>query len=239
MSQLESVKTLIGFLHWFVFAQFLFYIVLMSIYWVKKIYHRNNELDKVQWIKILIISCGVIWFLALVMQVINVDHEDWNYVWLVAAIFIYTCGYIALRKPTLFRDDLRIQKKPEEKYEKSALTDDIAIVYKIAMLQYIENEKPYLKHDLTLPKLADHLKISHHYISQIINVHFNKNFFEFINRYRVEHAEQLMHDPQYSSKNLSTIGYLSGFNTTSVFNAAFKKELHQTPKQFRKNLKKD
>ena len=186
----------------------------------------------------LIVSSAAIWCMALVMQVIHANHEDWNYVWLVASVFIYSCGYVAIQKPNLFHSDIRFPKKPEEKYQKSALTDQIAEDYKIKLLQYIENEKPYLNHDLTLPELAKHLKISHHYISQVINSHFNQNFFEFINQYRVEHAKKLLLDPNYNNQNLSEIGYLSGFNSTSVFNSAFKKAQDQTPRQFRENLLK-
>ena len=97
----------------------------------------------------------------------------------------------------------------------------------------MESEKPHLDSDLTLPKLADHLQIPPHHLSQIINESLKQNFFDFVNGYRVEEAKQLLLDPEKSSFTVLAIAEEAGFNSKTVFNTAFKKGTGKTPSAFR------
>jgi AraC-like DNA-binding protein len=53
----------------------------------------------------------------------------------------------------------------------------------------------------------------------------------FYNRMLLERAQDLLHDPQYSIKE---IGFQLGFKTCSHFIAAFRREFATTPQEFRK-----
>lgn len=50
--------------------------------------------------------------------------------------------------------------------------------------------------DLNLVKLADKLNITGHQLSYVLNNGFDENFFNFINKYRVKKAQELLLNPK-------------------------------------------
>jgi AraC-like DNA-binding protein len=77
------------------------------------------------------------------------------------------------------------------------------------------------------------MNVSTHHLSQIINERLNKNFFEFINHFRVKEAKRLLKDPGSQHLTLAAIGFEAGFNSVSSFNSIFKKATSFTPSQYR------
>jgi AraC-like DNA-binding protein len=101
------------------------------------------------------------------------------------------------------------------------------------VLDYMKKEKPYLNSELTLNELAKRLGLSPRLLSIIINQKLNQNFFDFINRYRVEEAKKLLVNPDYQKYTILSIAFDAGFNSKSSFNLAFKRYENATPSQFR------
>ncbi|MES9930149.1 MAG: helix-turn-helix domain-containing protein, partial [Candidatus Thiodiazotropha sp. 6PDIVS] len=75
---------------------------------------------------------------------------------------------------------------------------------------------------------------SPNYLSQVINEQSGYNFFDFINRYRVDEAKRCLTTPSGQS-NVLSIALDSGFNSKSAFYTAFKRHTGQTPSQYRKS----
>ncbi len=107
--------------------------------------------------------------------------------------------------------------------------------------QYVEQikldmsqEKHYLIPDITLDMLANELKIPAKNLSITLNRQFNKNFYEFINDYRIEEAKLLLAATENKDKTITEIYLEVGFNSKSVFNTFFKQVVEMTPSQFRK-----
>lgn len=100
----------------------------------------------------------------------------------------------------------------------------------------MEREKPFLANVLTLEQLAGRLDIPKRALSGIINRHYEKNFFEFINHYRVAEARRLLADPAMRDRTITEIMGAAGFNSKATFNTFFKKIEGQTPSQYRKRL---
>lgn len=92
----------------------------------------------------------------------------------------------------------------------------------------------YLDPELSIEKLSKVSGIKSREISQVVNEIANQNFFEFVNKYRLEDAMKQLSDPSESSKTVLEILYSVGFNSKSVFNSIFKKMTGLTPTQFRK-----
>ncbi|HEU4590517.1 MAG TPA: helix-turn-helix transcriptional regulator [Steroidobacteraceae bacterium] len=91
----------------------------------------------------------------------------------------------------------------------------------------------YKKSDLSLRELADMLNESPHYVSQIISQELASNFYDLVNRYRIEHAKKLLRDSPDS--NVLMIAMDVGFNSKSAFHAAFRRATGTTPGQFRQS----
>jgi len=96
----------------------------------------------------------------------------------------------------------------------------------------IESEKVYLENDLSLPKLAKRLEASSNETSFVINELYQDNFYNFINRYRIEEAKRLLLSDKYNQLNVLGIAYESGFNSKTTFNTTFKKYTGMSPTEF-------
>ena len=70
----------------------------------------------------------------------------------------------------------------------------------------------------------------------IINRHFNRNFFEFVNYYRIEEAKKMLRDQDSMDKSVLNIMLDVGFNSKAAFNTFFKKFVGLTPSQYRKKM---
>ena len=120
--------------------------------------------------------------------------------------------------------------------KKKALLDAATIAtYTARLLNFINEEKPYLDPDLSLRSLAKQVDIHPNQLSWLLNESMGKNFNEFINHYRVEAFKLLSKDPSNKHLTLISLAYESGFNSKTVFNTYFKKETGLIPKEFLKH----
>lgn len=115
---------------------------------------------------------------------------------------------------------------------KQLLDQEQVVTYKSKLKQSMETDQNYLDPALSLRKLAENIHIHPNQLSWLLNESFQKNFNEFVNKYRLNHFKNLVLQP--ASKNITIIGlaYDSGFNSKSVFNTFFKKEEGLTPSQW-------
>jgi AraC-like DNA-binding protein len=98
----------------------------------------------------------------------------------------------------------------------------------------MQNDKPYLEPELTLEQLASKLSLKPRVLSQAINEILGQNFYDFINRYRIEEASRLLTNPSDEKITILEVLYEVGFNSKSSFNTLFKKYTGLTPTEFRK-----
>ncbi|HAD96762.1 MAG TPA: adenylate cyclase [Cryomorphaceae bacterium] len=117
------------------------------------------------------------------------------------------------------------------------LDEQTARDYQALLLQHISEEEPFLNPQLSLRSLAQQLQIHPNQLSWLLNEKLGKNFNEFINHYRVETFKGLATNPSNSHISLIGLAYESGFNSKTVFNTYFKKEVGMTPKEFLKASK--
>ena len=102
----------------------------------------------------------------------------------------------------------------------------------------MEEKKPYLDPDLDLSKLSDLSGLASRQVSQTINQGFSKNFYEYINQYRVEAFKKRVLQSGADKFTLLGHAFESGFKSKSTFNEVFKKTTGMTPTEYIKRLKK-
>jgi AraC-like DNA-binding protein len=129
--------------------------------------------------------------------------------------------------------DRNISVQKERRYEKSGLKESDARNYLQALERYMRDEKPYLDSELTIVTVSERLGIPRHYLTQVINEYLNKNFFVYINEFRVSEAKLRMSDENFRDHTILRIAYDSGFNSKSGFNIIFKKHTGYTPTEYR------
>jgi ligand-binding sensor domain-containing protein/AraC-like DNA-binding protein len=129
------------------------------------------------------------------------------------------------------------RRKIKDKYKTVRITPEKTEVVIKEMDGLVHTDKFYLNPDITLKDLAGKLRIHPNHLSRIINEVYKLTYNDFINKYRIEDAKQLLSDPKNSNKTILELMYQCGFYSKSVFNTAFKKFTGQTPSQFRKSQK--
>lgn len=123
---------------------------------------------------------------------------------------------------------------PGEKYRYSSLQPRQMEQACRRLRQLMESEKPYLDPDLSLAELARRLGLPAKHLSQVVNVNCGQNFNDFVNAYRIAEAQSRLQDPRFREEKLLKIAFDCGFNSKSVFNAAFKKHAGCSPSEFRR-----
>ncbi|MGW8123601.1 helix-turn-helix domain-containing protein [Roseivirga echinicomitans] len=199
------------------------------------------------WLEILIPIFGVVWtaliIIAVIHHVFHLFSMDFctNGLFLSLSAFIILIGYFGFKQKEVFVNhsialEKEIPSNPDVKYSASKLIDVELQKCCDKVSRYMTTEQPYLDADLTLPKLAEDLGVSTHHLSQIINDVHGKNFFNFINAYRVEEVKRKIQDPAFDNYSLLGIAFDSGFNSKSAFNRVFKNTTGTTPSRFRDSL---
>ena len=130
----------------------------------------------------------------------------------------------------------RADETRPSRYAHSSLSDDDARAINERLLSYMQEQKPYLENQLSLRSLAKELEVNANYLSQVINEKHGKNFFEFINSYRVNELKQMMNDPTNRQFTLLSMAFDCGFNSKTTFNTAFKRITGLTPSQYLKKV---
>ena len=156
----------------------------------------------------------------------------WVTVWM--AVF----GLLALRQHATAAAPLPASLAPDcasgadDSASRWALGDErrSRIVSRLAAL--MATTSAYRDSELSLPVLASRLGVTTNHLSEAINQGLGLNFFDYVNRLRIEEAcSELARRPEAT---VLEVAYEVGFNSRSTFNAAFKKWTGQTPSGFRK-----
>ncbi|MBL7904206.1 MAG: helix-turn-helix transcriptional regulator [Bacteroidales bacterium] len=124
------------------------------------------------------------------------------------------------------------------KYAGSPLSDDRKSMILIDLQRLMGQEKLYTKEDLCIDDIAIQLKTNSKYVSQVINETYGKNFYYYINAYRIEEAKNLLASDGLKLYSITGIARMVGFGSKSSFNASFKRHTGLTPTEFAKGLQK-
>ncbi|WP_128544792.1 helix-turn-helix domain-containing protein [Larkinella soli] len=157
---------------------------------------------------------------------------------------LFSLGYYAVRQNTIFSGaeppvpqqtaDEPVPRVPRP----SGLPDPQRQELKQRLIHRMEEGKAYRNGDLTLPELAEQLGTSTNILSDLINNDLGQNFYDFVNRYRVEACKVLLTDPKYDRFTILAVAYEAGFNSKSTFHKAFREATGLSPGQFRKENRK-
>ncbi|MCU4157969.1 AraC family transcriptional regulator [Carboxylicivirga sp. A043] len=159
----------------------------------------------------------------------------------VLGVVLFIC-YNALKQTEIFPKDtagvqLVMDISAEEQTKESKrplLADDKVVELKQKLDGIMEDKAPYLESDLNLIKLAQMVDITSHQLSYVINKGYDENFFQFVNRYRVEKAKHMLADNDNNNLSILGIAFEAGFSSKTSFNTTFKKMTELTPSEYKK-----
>jgi len=122
------------------------------------------------------------------------------------------------------------------KYSGSSLTAEQKEILTEKLEKLMREGKVYTNNELIIEDVALLMETNSKYLSQILNEAYKKNFYTFINCYRVEEAKRLMEEDKVLKYSIHGISQMAGFASKSSFNEAFKNIEGTTPSEYRKKL---
>jgi AraC-like DNA-binding protein len=170
-------------------------------------------------------------------------REAFALVGIVLSIMLVAFGFYGFRQTAIFSnisfEGNKIASLPKNEiqpasYAKSGLDTEKIKSLANLVATHMEKEKPFLNEDLSLAMLAEHCKISQGQLSQVINQQFQINFYDFVNRYRVEEAKKKLVSSNFDHLSILGIAFECGFKSKSSFNRYFKKYTGIAPTEFKK-----
>lgn len=160
-----------------------------------------------------------------------VSHEHargFTQQWLVIFTLVYGTDLI------LFRRDPweQVRESMKNNSSKEDIQQQPNEVYRQALEEWMEKERPYRNPDFKLVDLQAVLPMNRTYLSQFIHSEFGCNFYLFVNRYRIEEAKRLMADNP--DMKMAEISASCGFSSPSVFSRTFTSIAGQSPSEWGK-----
>lgn len=128
----------------------------------------------------------------------------------------------------------RVQRELEEtrrKYARVTTTDAEQERLTVRLEAYMKQERPYLNADLRLSDVAARLGVSTVKLSQYFNIYLSTNYYDYINRRRLDEFKQRLGQPRYARYTLMALAEECGFRRSAFF-ATFKKVDGITPTEY-------
>ncbi len=195
------------------------------------------------WLKILSISFYVSFLVLFILGGLNmigdfIPFDPYFVVFGFITVISFAFSFYAIQQPVIYGQEVRVideEKigKEVEKYVKSGLKDKQAEEYLKKLISVMETDKPYLNRNLSIQDLSELTGISRHYITQVLNEKHGKNFFTFINEYRVKDVILRFNNPKNNNFTILAIAFDAGFNSKTTFNSIFKSLTGMTPSEYR------
>ncbi len=189
------------------------------------------------WVLFVLIYYSAVCLTSFILGIVSMVGDEINlfpyYATLVALLsLICFLGFYGLRQDQIYaviEKDLGIAEK---EYKKPQLSSGRKNEIKELIFKAFEDEELYLNADLNMDVLSAHLSLPKHHITEVLNTVIGRNFFQFVNQYRIEAVKKMLEDPN-NPYSIEAIGYDCGFSSKSSFFSTFKKLTGITPAQFR------
>ena len=177
--------------------------------------------------------------------------ETWSIIAIsIALVFIGYIYYQRKRKAKQTKniqiqlpEDVQEPEKQEKTVESKYKTNKISTEECQRLTEKLEalmlRDKPYTNPDLKIADLATMLGRSAHTLSYLFNQHLNRNYYDYINDYRIEEFKRLINEDEYSKYTLGALAELCGFSSRASFFRYFKKATGITPNEYIRSIGKN
>ncbi len=184
----------------------------------KHIYFPKEKIALSKWHNTLFYA--MICFLAVVIfQYLVGNMKSYTIGTALASAIIYVLFFIAIKSPFAIKNTGKMSL-PEGLLEK--------------IVNAIENENIYKQPSITLAQFSKAIHTPTYLVSKATKSIYKKSFPEVINSFRIKEIKKKLSQPEYSNNKVEDLAYDVGFNTSSAFYNAFKKETSMSPRAYQK-----
>lgn len=232
----KIIYAITNILSWSIYNLYSIYLITRYRKMLQKEVSNIEKNESLWWILVLSIFyisyCCSVFILAVISPFSAISLSDLHLViYITLLILIYILSFYGLHQTAVHQSE----EEDSGSYKNSTLSIEVKQEIKNRITSYVEKEKAYLLPDLKMDYLSKALNIPKYQITEVLNTEVGKNFFQFVNSYRVEAVKQMLSNPQLKY-SIEAIGYECGFSSKSSFYTVFKKMTGTTPINYRKRL---
>lgn len=192
---------------------------------------RRADADRhsLSWVAVMAVGQLLIWGVALVNSWVSLPGGSVT-VFAVVSVWVCALGYVSLTQPAVepLPEDGVVPVAPRGQEVPDPRSAEV--MEKLARL--MEQQALYREPALTIGQVAKRSGYPEYLVSEVINRQLGGNFWEYINRLRIDAVRSALADAA-ETRSILEIAYAAGFTSKSTFNAAFKRKTGQTPSAFR------
>ncbi|MBP1166198.1 AraC-like DNA-binding protein [Chryseobacterium sp. PvR013] len=196
--------------------------------------YSNTEKINLNWLYYLIAGIAFIWIAVIIRNDILIFS--------IVVLFIVVAAYFGISRVGILDLPVGIdmtEDKEEDhemvKYQKNSPGDEaIQSIYE-KLVYKMEHEKLYKDPELNLNNIAKVLEVHPNVLSQVINSMEQKNFYDYINRQRIEEFKRTVVLQENQKYTILSLAFECGFNSKTSFNRNFKKYMNCSPTEFLKS----
>ncbi len=211
---------------------------------LKNLISYTSGVVTLNWLKVVSISFYIAFLLLFILGGLNmignfIPFDPYFVIFGFITLFSFVYSFYGIKQPVIFGEVVKEKagrKNVTEKYLRSGLKDNQAEKYLNKLISFMETSKPFLDRDLTIHDLSAMTGILRHHITQVLNEKYKRNFFTFINEYRVKEVIERFSNPKFNHYTILAIALDAGFNSKTTFNSIFKSQTGQTPSKYREKL---
>jgi AraC-like DNA-binding protein len=194
-------------------------------------FYSNGEGKSLFWVKMVTLSFLVTSVMSITFAIIGRNLFLLNEYLLLIPSFIfssllYLIGYLGNITHSIIVESYHYRP------QSGNVRIDNTEVMKEKMMQLFKDDKIFKNPDLLLSNLSDTLHLSSANVSKLINEEFKTDFRDFVNKYRVSVAKELIVSNLNNGLTIEEISVESGFGSLNAFIRVFKSYEGITPEQY-------
>jgi AraC-like DNA-binding protein len=203
-------------------------------------YSHIEDID-LKWLRTLVIAALTVFSLNVLLFNLNIIipfagyYELSQIAYVFATLYVLYLGFFGIRQGRIFVSghamvDEQATTSPLLSHNRPGTLEIPAtpdkqeyadIISRLTIL--MEQEQPWLDPELNIRKLGRLMQTRHEVISEVLNAGLNQNFFDYINRYRIEEFKLQCLNREKKHLSIMGIAHECGFNSKAAFYRAFNK----------------
>jgi AraC-like DNA-binding protein len=129
------------------------------------------------------------------------------------------------------RKVLAAEDPTKKKYKGIHLDDKECADIVRRMRRYMEESKVFTNPDLKMSEVAEYLHLPASKLSLVFNIYLKQNYYEFINRYRLDYFKKLLDAGEQNRFTITALSEKCGFKRSNFF-STFRKVEGMTPAEY-------
>jgi AraC-like DNA-binding protein len=204
----------------------------------QRLCQRRSDADRLslRWINAMAGFQIAIWCLAIVQALVYLPVLNYGLLFGLIAAWVCVVGWFSLGQPPV-QDDLASPETAAADTDGTEPTSTDSSRYaevEARLAQLMAGDTPlYLEPALTIGQVARRSGYPEYLVSAVINRRLGGSFWDYVNRLRVEAVRQRLDDAA-ETRTILDLAYACGFTSKSTFNAAFKRQVGETPSGYRR-----